>query len=344
MGDFQAFLEFKKEIKEVDNLKDLDFIFRRVMEQKDLKTITNAENDELMRDVHIKHDFIYNKDLTEQQKKEIELKSLTAIQRFRAETVLKSDEEWRGDTIYCKKCGTPRSCILENNPLESENNEPYIAHGLCKCQAEEYEKETERKRIAEQKRIALERLNQNGINVEKYKFENFETNYKFQQVMAGKTKEFLQDIKKSIIITGQSGCGKTFILSTALVELANGGHLIQYLKWLEQGKHIKSLIMDAERYSQEIWKYKTCEILYIDDFLKTGKNSTPTDADISLALEIIDFRKENHMATMISSERSLQEILSLDEALGGRILELCKIRLELNNKDFPDLINYRLKF
>ena len=46
--------------------------------------------------------------------------------------------------------------------------------------------------------------------------------------------------------------------------------------------------------------------------------------------EILDHRKENKLATMISTERSLSEILSIDEATGGRLLELCEIRLELH--------------
>ena len=43
---------------------------------------------------------------------------------------------------------------------------------------------------------------------------------------------------------------------------------------------------------------------------------------------------------MISTERSLDEILKIDEATGGRLLELCEIRLEL----FGKAENYRLKF
>ena len=109
---------------------------------------------------------------------------------------------------------------------------------------------------------------------------------------------------------------------------------------MEHGTFLKS-IKNEERYIDEVNAYKRAKLLYIDDFLKVGKNAQPTDADISLAFEMLDYRKEYELPTMVSTERSIEEILLIDEAVGGRLLDCRKIRLEL--KDCDGLINYRLK-
>ena len=66
-------------------------------------------------------------------------------------------------------------------------------------------------------------------------------------------------------------------------------------------------------------------MLYIDDFLKCGKNEVPTKADTDVALEILMARyNQPDKLTVISTERSISELLELDEALGSRIYERSK--------------------
>ena len=67
-------------------------------------------------------------------------------------------------------------------------------------------------------------------------------------------------------------------------------------------------------------------MLYIDDFFKT----TPTTADLDKAFQIIDYRKnlsmgnsKRRLITIISSEKMLEEIIGIDEAIGSRIFEMC---------------------
>lgn len=47
-----------------------------------------------------------------------------------------------------------------------------------------------------------------------------------------------------------------------------------------------------------------------------------TDKDINLAFELINHRYlDSTKSTIISSERTMEELMSIDEALGGRIYE-----------------------
>lgn len=103
--------------------------------------------------------------------------------------------------------------------------------------------------------------------------------------------------------------------------------------------------LDSERRSEIIASYKTAEILYIDDLFKVGKAAdgtcNPTGADISLAFEIINHRYINHLPTIVSTEKTPQELVEIDEATGSRIIEMAGVNVFLVTRDQKR--NYRLR-
>jgi DNA replication protein DnaC len=83
--------------------------------------------------------------------------------------------------------------------------------------------------------------------------------------------------------------------------------------------------------------YKNCEVLYIDDFFK---NENITSADLRIANEIINFRCVANKRTLISSERLVKDLMEIDEAVIGRMVEKAEEYLtEIVGKEK----NYRLK-
>ena len=109
------------------------------------------------------------------------------------------------------------------------------------------------------------------------------------------------------------------------------GKGVRYMIWTEEATKLKALKTDDENYAREINKWKTAEVLYIDDFLKTRNGALPTDGDINLAFEIINARYNNRtLRTIFSGERGLNEIMELDEAMGSRIYQRCgKYKLKI---------------
>ena len=79
-------------------------------------------------------------------------------------------------------------------------------------------------------------------------------------------------------------------------------------------------------------------MLYIDDLFK---QSIISDADVKLAFEIIDYRARNNLTTVISSELNVNELIEIDEALGGRIIQLTRGNRYIIAKDRNK--NYRLR-
>lgn len=97
--------------------------------------------------------------------------------------------------------------------------------------------------------------------------------------------------------------------------------------WLSDIKELKSTVNDYENHKNLMKKYRETKVLYIDDFFKTGKEkdgiSLPTATDIQIAYDILNYRYINeNLITIISSERSIDDIFNIDEAIGGRILNV----------------------
>ena len=93
--------------------------------------------------------------------------------------------------------------------------------------------------------------------------------------------------------------------------------------------------MDDVYYDRERKRYATARVLYIDDLFK-GKI---TESDINIMYEIINYRYINRLPVIVSTELFLNDLIECDEAIGSRIMELCKGNLiSFREKE----LNYRV--
>ncbi|MBR1984727.1 MAG: ATP-binding protein, partial [Clostridia bacterium] len=115
-------------------------------------------------------------------------------------------------------------------------------------------------------------------------FENYETKENWQANILEKAKQFVEEKNKWFYIQGNSGCGKTMICTAIVKELILKGKQARYMMWLDEAGELKQLkANNPQEYQSLVRELKNTEVLYIDDFLKVGKNETPTTADINLA-------------------------------------------------------------
>lgn len=176
-------------------------------------------------------------------------------------------------------------------------------------------------------RKSLERIEKSGIKnaIEQLRFDNFITPEKWQESMLNTAKAYVENGEnKWLFFGGNSGSGKTHLCTAVCGELLKRGKAVRYMMWRDEGTKLKALVNDSAEYSRLIGELKEIEVLYIDDFLKVQRGQQPTTADINLAFEILNYRYANKLQTIISSEKTLDDILSLDDAVGGRIYELAK--------------------
>ena len=151
--------------------------------------------------------------------------------------------------------------------------------------------------------------------------------------------------KGAILFSGNPGSGKTHLSIAIGAALINQGVAAVYMPYLEAMRELKANVMDDEYYIRLIGRYYNAKLLIIDDLFKDKiKNGvlvgTLTESDIKHIYSIINFRYNNKLATVISTELLPRQLIELDEALAGRIIEMCGDNIV---KFEGQKYNYRLK-
>lgn len=176
-------------------------------------------------------------------------------------------------------------------------------------------------------RRALRLIKDSGLgkSLEQCTFANFSTSADWQRHMRDKAIEYVEHPDGWFFIGGQVGSGKTHLCTAIVGELLKRGVAAKYCLWRDESTRLKGFINEPD-YDAEIKKYKLAECLYIDDLFKVKHGTTATAADINLAFEILNYRYINGLSTIISSEKTVREIIEIDEAVGSRIYEMSKGR------------------
>ncbi len=107
------------------------------------------------------------------------------------------------------------------------------------------------------------------------------------------------------------------------MELIKKGNALLYMRWADSTRELKETI-NSYHYCELIDKYKSIDILYIDDFFKVRAGDTPSSSDVRIAFEILNSRLIKNKKTIISSEFTLMQMLDFDEATISRINEKSK--------------------
>lgn len=143
--------------------------------------------------------------------------------------------------------------------------------------------------------------------------------------------------QNSILFSGQPGSGKTHLSISIALNLINSKTNSLYMPYRDVITNLKQNILDKDSYTKIISKYKTCDVLVIDDLFK-GKLS---EADINIMFELINYRYLNYLPIIISTELTIEKLLSIDESVSSRIYEMCKDFLVVINNTYKN--NYRLR-
>lgn len=184
-------------------------------------------------------------------------------------------------------------------------------------------------------RKSIMRLNQSGLKetIRDLTFDKFIASEPWQKAMKEAAMAYAKDPKGWFALCGQSGSGKTHLCTAICREFLLNGLEVRYMLWRDEIGKIKQAARNSDFDSEQLELqrlldgFKTVKVLYIDDLFKTGKtaeNATqkPTAADINYAFEILNYRYNNpSLLTIISTELTEDELLDVDEAIGGRIYE-----------------------
>lgn len=237
------------------------------------------------------------------------------------------------DGYNCEKCNN-KGLIAEPRMLNGHWTEVSVD---CEC-----------RKI----RRTIRRLNRSGLKniIRDYTFRSFEVSTDFQKSMKEAAAKFVRDEEHNwFFVGGASGCGKTHICTAIAGYYLKHDHKeVKYMLWRDDVGKIKGNA-DPEERERAMRGFKMAEVLYIDDLFKSGRSEDgaaqrPTIADINAAFELLNYRYNNpQLITIISSECMATDLLSIDEAIGGRIVErTAPYGYGINIKPGADK-NYRLK-
>lgn len=160
-----------------------------------------------------------------------------------------------------------------------------------------------------------------------YKFANYSHDTKWQDYIFAKANDFVKMPTNCFYIGGQVGSGKTHICTAIVGELMKQERSnIKYVVWEELATLLKQEAYDdKESYNERLDDLRNCNVLYIDDLFKTS----PTPTDIKNCFNIVNYRynlsrtyKDERYVTVISSEKTITDLIQIDEAIASRIYEL----------------------
>lgn len=190
--------------------------------------------------------------------------------------------------------------------------------------------------------MSQERFEKTEIaNKVNYTFKEFKAMEEWQKNILKQAIDYVKHFEDNwFYIGGQIGAGKTHICTAILRNIGELNNIsYTYIKCDEELEKLKQLTYDnPEEYGNVMYRLKNTRLLFIDDFFR----KLPTEVDKAKMFDIINFRYLNNKPCIFSSEKSLPEILNIDEAIGSRIFEMAKkFNVEIG-KDMSK--NYRLKF
>lgn len=193
-----------------------------------------------------------------------------------------------------------------------------------------------------EKKQSIEKM-ERSVLTEAFKqrtFKTFIVSNEWQLEAKAKAMDYSKNFKEtkaSLMLSGQPGSGKTHIGVATMLRLIENNTGCVYREYISMLTDLKQTSMDEEEYIRSLEKYINPPVLFLDDFLK----GEPTIADRKHVYKIINTRYLKSMPMIISTEKSVKEILNWDEAIGSRIIEMC----QGNVIEFPRGLenNYRLR-
>lgn len=196
-------------------------------------------------------------------------------------------------------------------------------------------------------RLCVWEMERSGLKniIREKTFEAFAATEEWQKAIKAGAMAYADDPDGWLLFCGQPGSGKTHLCTAVCRHRLLAGDEVRYMPWRDKIAEIKAMSLDNERRAEILQGFKTAQILYIDDLYKAGRaadgSSNPTGADIGLAFEIINHRYINHLPTIVSTEKTPQELVEIDEATGSRIIEMAGSNVYSIARDAKR--NYRLR-
>lgn len=200
---------------------------------------------------------------------------------------------------------------------------------------------------------AKNRMTKSGLGnlLETKTFDNYVTENNHQKVIKEKAQEYVREFKKgnkySFAVLGQSGVGKTHISIAIAKQILDEGVGVNYYIADDIIQNLQACKYDEENYNKEFGRIVNADVLFIDDLFKSSVTNFYQKEDLKVddlreIFKVINYRYNKNLPILLNSEIHFERFVSIDEAVVGRINEMCNKEYLISIK--PDKSkNYRLK-
>lgn len=194
-------------------------------------------------------------------------------------------------------------------------------------------------------RRCVQKMEASGLRdvIKSYTFDAYHDTEGWQKTIKQGAMAYAENPDGWLLFCGQSGSGKTHLCTAVCRHLLLAGKEVIYMPWRQDVRKMKA--MDGSSQVGMLEHLQKAPILFIDDLFKTARSSDgsfyPSAADINIAIEIIDYREAKRLTTIISTERTTEELVDIDEATGGRIVDMSGKNAYSIGRDTKR--NYRLR-
>lgn len=203
------------------------------------------------------------------------------------------------------------------------------------------------------KRRYLKEMRESGLSemLTRYTFKAWQCREPWQRGLLEMVRRYAEHPKGWLCLSGRPGTGKTHLCTALCGRLIEKGLSVRYMLWKDVSIRAKAVVNDMEAYAKITEPLKRVVVLYIDDFLKTGKPvdprsgqrvapAKPTTGDGNFAADIIYARyNDSRLITIISTEMTIGDIMDVDEGTASRIYERTK---NGGYQSLADMPNWRL--
>lgn len=160
------------------------------------------------------------------------------------------------------------------------------------------------------------------------------------------TDEFIKGNKNSFAFLGQSGIGKSHLMIAISRKLLEAGINVKHYTADEITQKLQACKYDEQNYNLEFNKLANAGVLFIDDLFKSSitkyyNQEAIKHDDLEQMFKVINYRYNKKLPIIVTSEIYFERFTELDQAIIGRINEMCDYKYLISVK--PDASkNYRL--
>lgn len=198
------------------------------------------------------------------------------------------------DDVKCKRCN--------DTGYYTTIQEGYEVMGECDCLAE-------LQSVKNLENSGLDKFANKTIN-------NFAVRHSHQQAMKDFAIEYVtSDSRAWFALLGAVGSGKSHLCAAVTKALIKKGIKAKYIVWDDFVTELNAKMFSDDD-KRALWAYQTVPLLFIDDLFK----GRVTEYNKKVAFDLINYRVNNELTTIISSEMSVSDLAEIDEAIASRIV------------------------